>query len=103
MITALVINSSTLKVCALRVTDETLFVELVDGRGLSVPLAWYPRLVHGTPAERNDFRFTGGGDGFHWPLLDEEISVESVLAGRASSENPHSFQRWLASRAVNKA
>jgi len=81
------------------VTDETLVVELVDGRTLSVPLAWYPRLVHGTPAERTHWRLIGRGEGIHWPDLDEDISVENLLAGAGSGESQRSFQRWLETRA----
>ena|SRR5690242_9509489 len=81
------------------VTDETLVVELVDGRTLSVPLAWYPRLVYGTPAERAHWRLIGRGEGIHWPELDEDISVENLLAGAASGESQRSFERWLERRA----
>lgn len=80
------------------VTDDALVVELVDGRTLSAPLAWYPRLVHGMPRERADWRLIGRGEGIHWPALDEDISVESLLAGRASGESQGSLQRWLAAR-----
>lgn len=81
-----------------RVTDEALVVELVDGRTVSVPLAWYPRLVHGSEEERNRWRLIGRGEGVHWPDLDEDISVEDLLAGRGSGETPESFRRWLESR-----
>jgi hypothetical protein len=57
-------------------------VELVDGRSLSVPLPWYPRLVHATPAERENWRLIGRGEGIHWPELDEDISVAGLLAGK---------------------
>ena len=81
------------------VTEDTLTVELSDGRSLSVPLSWYPRLVHGTPAERSSWRMIGGGVGIHWPDLDEDLSVENLLAGRASGESQRSFKRWLSERA----
>jgi hypothetical protein len=81
-----------------RVTDDALVVELLDGRTLSVPLAWYPRLAHGTVAERANWRFIGRGDGIHWPQLDEDISVEDLLAGRRSGETQASLQRWLQAR-----
>ena len=81
-----------------RVTEDTLVVDLVDGRTLSVPLAWYPRLAHGTPAERADWRLIGRGEGIHWTKLDEDISVEGLLAGRRSGESQASLQRWLQSR-----
>lgn len=61
---------------AVSITDDSLVVDLVDGRTVSVPLAWYPRLVHGTPEERSEFSLIGDGTGIHWPRLDEDISVE---------------------------
>jgi hypothetical protein len=81
------------------VTDDALSVELSDGRSISVPLAWYPRLVHATPAERNDWRLIGKGQGIHWNGLDEDVSVEGLLAGRRSGESRASFRRWLEARA----
>lgn len=80
------------------VTADTLVVDLVDGRTISVPLAWYPRLAHGTPAERAHWRFIGDGEGIHWPDLDEDISIEGLLAGRRSGETQASLGRWLESR-----
>src|SRR5207249_10614159 len=80
------------------VTDTALIVELVDGRTISVPLAWYPRLKHGTVQERTRWRLIGKGEGIHWPDLDEDISVEGILAGRRSGETPASIQRWLNTR-----
>jgi hypothetical protein len=81
------------------VTDDTLTVDLADGRTLSVPLAWYPRLLHGTPEERRNWRLIGGGVGIHWPDLDEDIGIDSLLFGRRSGESQNSLQRWLQSRA----
>jgi hypothetical protein len=80
------------------VTDEALTVDLSDGRTISLPLAWYPRLLAGTPAERQQWRFIGRGQGIHWPALDEDISVANILAGQPSSESQRSLQRWLAQR-----
>ena len=80
------------------VTDDALIVELVDGRTVSVPLAWYPRLLHGTAQERSDFQLIGRGEGIHWPALDEDISVSGILAGHPSGEAPESLRRWLKSR-----
>ena len=77
------------------VTEDTLTAELSDGRTISVPLAWYPRLEHATPKERGNWELIGGGQGIHWPDLDEDISVEMLLAGRKSSESHRSFQQWL--------
>ncbi|MFO0890592.1 MAG: DUF2442 domain-containing protein [Isosphaeraceae bacterium] len=80
------------------VTDEALTVELSDGRTISVPLAWYPRLWHGSPEERGRWRLVGEGRGLHWPDLDEDISVECLLQGRPSAENQDSLKKWLAGR-----
>jgi len=80
------------------VTDDSLTVDLVDGRTVSVPLAWYPRLSHGTTQERENWRLAGRGEGIHWPDLDEDVSVEGLLAGRASGESQSSLERWLRSR-----
>jgi len=80
------------------VSEEALVVDLADGRTITVPLAWFPRLAHGTPAERAKWRLIGGGEGIHWPDLDEDISVESLLAGRRSGETQDSLRRWLQGR-----
>jgi hypothetical protein len=80
------------------VTDDALTVELSDGRSISAPLAWYPRLLHGTPEERSNWRLVGQGVGIYWPALDEDISVENLLAGRASGESQRSLKQWLAQR-----
>jgi hypothetical protein len=81
---------------SVRVTDDQLIVELTDGRELSVPLSWYPRLNYGRPDERARWEIIGRGDGIHWPDLDEDISVEGLLAGRRSGERRESIERWLA-------
>ena len=80
------------------VTDESLTVDLADGRTISVPLAWFRRLAHGTPDERSHWRFIGDGEGIHWPDLDEDISVANLLAGKASGESQRSLARWLEQR-----
>ena len=82
------------------VTEDSLVVDLADGRTVSVPIAWHPRLECGTNAERSNWRLIGKGEGIHWPDLDEDISVESLLAGRASGESQPSLQRWLKSREI---
>jgi hypothetical protein len=82
------------------VTDYSLAVDLYDGRSISAPLAWYRRLMHGTSGERNHWRLIGRGGGIHWPDLDEDISVENLLAGQPSDEGHASFQNRLASRAT---
>ena len=79
-------------------SDEALMVDLSDGRTITVPLAWFPRLAQGTPAERANWRLIGGGVGIHWPDLDEDISVEGLLAGRRSGETQESLRRWLQAR-----
>ena len=79
-------------------TGDTLTVELEDGRTLSVPLAWYPRLAHASPDERNNWRVIGAGAGIHWEELDEDISIENLIAGQPSGESQSSLGRWLASR-----
>ena len=79
----------------IEVTDEAIKVELSDGRTIWAPLAWYPRLLHAFPAERANWRLIGKGQGIHWSDLDEDISVEGLLAGRPSGESQASFKRWL--------
>jgi len=81
-----------------RVTSERLNVELKDGRTISAPLEWYPRLKHATPSERNNWKLIADGYGIHWPDLDEDLSVEGILAGRKSAESPISFKIWLYQR-----
>ena len=96
--TTLAIEAESILARAVFVSDDSLVVELTDGRTLSVPLAWYPRLQHGTPEERRNCRLIGRGDGIHWPDLDEDISVTGRGAGRASGESQSSLERWLKSR-----
>lgn len=79
-------------------SDDTLSVDLSDGRSISVPLAWYPRLSHASSAERKRWRLIGRGLGIHWDDLDEDISVEGLLAGKPSGESQSSFSKWLAKR-----
>jgi hypothetical protein len=86
-----------------KVTEDTLTVELSDGRSLSVPLAWFPRLVHATPTERKGWRLIGKGHGIHWDKLDEDINVEGLLAGRPSGESQVSFRKWLFARKSTRA
>lgn len=82
------------------VTDDTLSVDLSDGRTISVPLVWFPRLVHATPEERDNWRLIGKGHGIHWEDIDEDISVEGLLAGKPSGETQGSFKKWLERRAT---
>jgi len=81
-----------------KVTEDTLSVDLSDGRTISVPLGWYPRLEHATPKERGNWRVIGKGQGIHWEDLDEDISVQGLLAGKPSGESQASFKRWLQDR-----
>jgi hypothetical protein len=85
---------------ATRVTasDEALTADLADGRTIVVPLAWFPRLAHGTPAQRANWRLMGGGVGIHWPDLDEDVSVGSLLSVQRSGETQQSLRRWLEAR-----
>jgi hypothetical protein len=80
------------------VTPDMLEVALDDGRTIAAPLAWFPRLLHGTEEERSRARLIGQGEGLHWPDLDEDVSVEALLAGRPSAESAASLKRWLAGR-----
>ena len=80
------------------VSDDTLSVDLVDGRTIAVPTAWYPRLAHATVEERSRWRLIGQGEGIHWPDLDEDISVDSLLSGWPSGESQASLKRWLEDR-----
>ena len=81
-------------------TNDTLRVDLNDGRTISVPLAWYPRLFHATREERGHWRLIGKGQGIHWEDIDEDISVERLLAGRPSGESQTSFKKWLEARST---
>ncbi len=79
-------------------TDDRLTVDLADGRALSIPLSWYPRLQHANTAERQNWQLIGDGYAIEWPDLDEHIGIEGLVAGRASGESSASLERWLASR-----
>ncbi len=92
------VETSAVRAQNLIVTEDTLTVELSDGRSLSVPLAWYPRLLHGTLEEREKWRLIGQGTGINWPALDEDISVENLLEGKGSGESQRSLKRWLTQR-----
>ncbi|NIM02068.1 MAG: DUF2442 domain-containing protein [Acidobacteria bacterium] len=83
---------------AVTVDEDTLTVDLSDGRTVSVPVAWFPRLFNGSASERANWRFVGGGEGIHWPDLDEDISIDGLLAGRRSGESQASLRQWLKNR-----
>jgi hypothetical protein len=98
-------NSSVIEVQEARaqrvqVSEDALRVELVDGRVVIVPLTWYPRLWYGTAEERSRFEIIGDGALIHWPVLDEDLSVVGILAGRRSGESPESLKKWLSERNV---
>ena len=80
------------------ITGDMITAQLSDGRSISVPLAWYPRLLHGTREVRSNWRLIGRGSGIHWPALDEDISVGNLLTGQASGESQQSLKRWLSQR-----
>lgn len=92
------INSQAPSATKVVVGDDALTVDLADGRSITVPIAWYPRLTHATSQERDDCRLIAGGKGIHWESLDEDISIDNLLAGRPSGESQASFKKWLAGR-----
>ena len=83
---------------SLVITDDTVSVELNDGRSISVPLSWYPRLNHATLSERSNWRWIGDREGIHWPDLDEDISIENLVFGKPSGESQESLKQWLQER-----
>jgi hypothetical protein len=91
-------ETATPAITQVTITDDTISVDLSDGRSISAPLGWYPRLVHATPSERSHWRLIGRGGGVHWPDLDEDISVENLISGQRSGESQTSYQAWLAGR-----
>ena len=86
------------KIQNLIITEDTLSVDLSDGRTISVPLGWYPRLLNGSMEERNDWRTISQGEGIHWNQLDEDISSKNLILGQPSGESQKSFQKWLNNR-----
>ena len=95
-------STSTADVLArdIAITEDNLAVSLADGRTITVPLEWFPRLVHATAAERKNWRLIGKGEGIHWPELDEDININDLLLGRPSAESQSSFERWLQKRTL---
>jgi hypothetical protein len=69
------------RITAVRITEDSLTIDLLDGRTVTVPLAWYPRLLHASEAQRNTFRLIGGGYVINWPEVDEHLSAQGILAG----------------------
>ncbi len=86
------------KIIDVRSDSDTLTIDLSDARTISVPLAWYPRLLNGSIEERKNWRIIGNGIGINWPDLDEDISLENIILGQPSGESQKSFKRWLVSR-----
>ena len=80
------------------ISEDSLAIDLNDGRTISAPLSWYPRLYHGTIEERSKWEIIGNGTGIHWPELDEDLSLEGILAGRPSMENASSLKKWMDQR-----
>ncbi len=76
------------KIVDVAVSEDELRIELLDGRAVSVPLAWYPRLLHATPGQRANWRIAGGGYGVHWPDVDEDLSSEGILRGAPAPRQP---------------
>ena len=81
-----------------QVTKDTLSVNLSDGRTIAVPLEWFPRLLHATSKEKHNWRLIGKGQGIHWEDIDEDVSIEGLIAGRPSGESQVSFKKWLKQR-----
>jgi len=90
------------RVVDVRVTEDTLSMDLDDGRTISVPIGWYPRLAAGSPQEQSQFVVSSAGYAVHWPELDEDIGVEGLLFGKRSTESAASFERWLSQRGENR-
>src|SRR6266487_2660525 len=86
------------RIISVTVTDDTVSVDLEDGRTIAVPIGWYPRLAYGTPEERANVQIASAGYGLHWPDLDEDIGVDGLLLGKKSTESAASFARWLERR-----
>ncbi len=84
------------------ITDDSFTIVLNDGRSVSAPLEWYPRLLHGTAEERKNWRLVGDAEGIHWPDLDEDISIQNLLLGKRSGESQASFENWLNNREASR-
>ena len=100
--TTLMVEIQESKAQTVVVTEEAISVDLIDGRTITVPIAWYPRLQNGNTKERKRWRLIGGGTGIHWAGLDEDISIDNIILGKASGESQASFKRWLETRQKQK-
>jgi hypothetical protein len=89
------VNVNASEAISVVITDDSLTVDLRDGRTITVPLTWFPRILHGNSSERKNWKIIGNGKGIHWEELDEDISVEGLLAGKPSEESQQSFKNWL--------
>ncbi len=87
------------RVAGVELTDDTLTVALMDGRTISVPLAWYPRLLKATPEQRRNWQIAGGGYGMHWPDIDEDLNTEGMLRGAPA---PRASQPTKAKKSLKK-
>jgi len=83
-------SDTDLRVMSLSIDAERLTVELMDGRAIAVPLAWYPRLANATQAQRDNWELAGGGYGIHWPDIDEDLSTEGLLMGARAPQTAES-------------
>jgi uncharacterized protein DUF2442 len=83
---------------ACRGETQQYSIDLGDGHSISVPTAWFPRLIHATPEEKRNWRLIGKGEGIHWEDLDEDISIEGLPEGQPSGERQTSFKKWLEKR-----
>jgi hypothetical protein len=92
------VDTSSSTAVQIHVVEDQLVCQLADGRTISAPISWYPRLLHGSTDERNNWQLIGGGSGVRWPALDEDISIENLLAGKPSGESQPSFKKWLDAR-----
>ena len=92
------VDSAVARATAVTFVGDKLTLQLVDGRTLSVPIDWSPRLALATSEERNHWRLIADGEGISWPDLDEDISVRHLLEGRKSTENKKSLNRWIETR-----
>ena len=100
--TSLVSEETQSKVENVLINEDELTLTLSDGRSKSVPLSFYPRLGHASQEERDNWRIIGQSEGIRWPDLDEDLSVEGILAGRRSGESRKSFQRWLEAKKAGR-
>ncbi|MBE9242826.1 DUF2442 domain-containing protein [Synechocystis salina] len=99
-------NSSTLDTLLIQkvtITDEALSVYLSDGRSISVPLVWYPRLLHSSPEERHDYRLIDGGIGIYWTQLEEDISVKNLVLGQPPGDSQRSLKCWLGDHFLSRS